>query len=248
VISNDKKQEVLSRISEIENFITTHDGKAITISTLGKAEAAKAALLRQSSDSLAPVLRTALVINARESAMKSRYERFIQEFPKISTLSDLKRVMDSTEPLEFCKTYLNINAKIVRNPKYRLLKVLTDGFLKYQQENDWPTEIETIRKWSAKVNLDELEKDPIGSLHGVGPGVVGNIKLCLGEPVVKRDRNVIWVMTEILQADVPSDFKKFVAFMEEFARSVGIQDLRYLDSILFEYGKAKKNISCKTDA
>lgn len=246
MISNDKKQEFLSRISEIENFITTRDGKAIAISAVGKAEAAEAARLRQSSDSLTPILRTALVINARESAMRPRYERFIKTFPEITTLSNLQRVMDSTEPLEFCRTYLGINATLLTNPKYCLLKVLTDGFLKYQKENGWPTEIEAIRQWSAGVDLDGLEKDPIGRLHGVGPGVVGNIKLCLGEAVVKRDRNVVWVMTEVFQVDVPRDFKKFVTFMKEFAQSVGIEDLRYLDSILFEYGKAKK-ISFNTD-
>jgi GAF domain-containing protein len=244
-MSNDKKQEVLSRIGEIENFITTHDGKAIVISALGKAESARAAQLRQSSDSLTPILRTALVINARESAMRHQYERFMKRFPEITTLSSLQRVMESTEPLEFCRTYLDINARLLTNPKYCLLKVLTDGFLKYQKENGWPTEIEAIRQWSARVDLDELKKDPIGRLYGVGPGVVGNIKLCLGEPVVKRDRRVVGVMTQYFQADVPRDFKKFVTFMAEFAQRVGIQDLRYLDSILFEYGKAK-NISPKT--
>jgi hypothetical protein len=181
------------------------------------------------------------VINARESAMRYRYKRFITTFPEITALSGLQRVMDSTEPLQFCRTYLDINAKIVTNPQYCLLKVLTDGFLKYQKGNDWPTEIEAIRQCSARVDLDELEKDPIGRLRGIGPGVVGNIKLCLGEPVVKRDRHVVGVMTNVFQADVPRDFKKFVTFMEEFAQSVR-KETRYLDSILFEYGKAK-NIS-----
>lgn len=241
-MSDAERQTVRLKMRQIECFITTHDGKDIMISALGQAEAAKTAQLRQSSDSLNPILRTALVINARESAMRHRYDRFITTFPEIATLSALQGVMDSTEFLEFCRTYLDINAKIVTNPKYCLLKVLTDGFLKYQKENGWPTEIEAIRQWSARVDLDKLEKDPIGRLHGVGPGVVGNIKLCLGEPVVKRDRHVVGVMTRFFQADVPRDFKKFVTFMERFAQNAGIQDLRYLDSILFEYGKAK-NIS-----
>lgn len=240
-MSEAERQAVLSKISQIENFITTHDGRTLAISALAKAEEAKSAELRESSDSLAPILRTALVINARESAMKPRYERFIKMFPEITALSDLQRVMNSTEPLEFCRRYLNINAKIVTNPKYWLLKVLTDGFLNYQKENGCPTEIEAIRRWSASVKLDKLKEDPIGRLHGVGPGVVGNIKLCLGEPVVKRDRHVVGVMTNFLQVEVPREFEEFVKFMEEFAQDIG-KETRYLDSILFEYGKAN-NIS-----
>lgn len=173
--------------------------------------------------------------------MRSRYDRFIGMFPEITTLSALQRIMSSTEPLDFCGKYLNINAKIVTNPKYCLLKELTDGFLNYQKENGCSTEIEALRRWSASVNLDKLKEDPIGRLHGVGPGVVGNIKLCLGEPVVKRDRHVVGVMTTFLQLEVPRDFKGFVKFIEEFAQSIG-KRTRYLDSILFEYGKAN-NIS-----
>ena len=242
MMSDAERQTVLSKIRQIETFITTRDRKPIAISEVGKAEAAKSAQLRQSSDSLAPILRTALVINARESAMRHRYERFIATFPEIATLSGLQRAMDSTEPLEFCRTYLDIRAKIVTNPKYCLLKVLTDGFLKYQKENGWPTEIEAIRQWSRSVDVDELEKDPIGRLHGVGPGVVGNIKLCLGEPVVKRDRHVVGVMTKIFQADVPRDFKKFITFMEEFAQSAGIPDLPIL-RIRFFLSTEKRRIS-----
>lgn len=240
-MSDAQRQAVLSKISQIENFITTHDGKKVAISDVGKAEAAKSAELLKSTDSLAPILRTALVINARESGMRKRYDLFIKTFPEITGLLELQHVMNSTEPLEFCRKYLNIKAKLVTNPKYCLLKVLTDGFLEYQKEHGCSTEIEAIRRWSANVNPDKLEGDPIGQLHGVGPGVVGNIKLCLGEPVVKRDRHVVGVMSQFLQQELPHDFGEFVKFMKEFAQSIG-KDTRYLDSILFEYGKAN-NIS-----
>jgi hypothetical protein len=92
--------------------------------------AEECAELAKSSDSVTPILRTALIINWRESAMKVRYKRFVDSFPEISTLLALKRVMDATTPLDFCKTYLNINANISaadKNPKYCLLKELTNG-------------------------------------------------------------------------------------------------------------------------
>ncbi len=240
MISNDKKQEVLSRISEIENFIISRGDGPIAIGALCSRIAAESAELAKSSDSLTPVLRTSLVINWRESAMISRYKRFIREFPKISTLLALKRAMDSTRPLDFCKTYLNINANSSaadKNPKYCLLRELTNGFLEYQKLFGLSSEIEAIRHWSASVNLADLKNDLIGKRHGVGPAVVENIRLNLGDRVVKSDRNVIGVMKKFLQVDISLDS------YNEIARLIG-KDLRYLDCILFKYGQAK-NISAK---
>ncbi len=85
------------------------------------------------------------------------------------------------------------------------------------------------------MDLKNLKKDFIGKRHGVGPGVVGNIKLNLGERVIKLDRHVIGVMKKFLQVDISLDR------YNEFASFIGM-DPRYLDCLLFEYGKAK-NIS-----
>jgi len=235
VISNDKKQKVLSLISEIEKSTVKHDDKDIAICAVCRKITAESAELANSSDSLTPILRTSLVINWKESAMKSRYDRFRKEFPEITTLSALKRVMDSTGPLEFCKKYLNINAArsaADKNPKYCLLRELTNGFLEYQKEHGLPSEIEAIRHWSARVKDKELKRDFIGKRHGVGPGVIANIKLNLGERVIKPDRHVIGVMKKFLQVDIPFDR------YNEFASFIGL-DPRYLDCILFEYGKLK---------
>jgi hypothetical protein len=92
VLSNEKRQEVLSRISEIENYVIKRDDKDIAICVLCKKIAAESEELADVSDSLMPILRTALVINWKESAMKSRYNHFRKAFPEISTLSALKSV------------------------------------------------------------------------------------------------------------------------------------------------------------
>jgi hypothetical protein len=243
VISNEKKEEILARISEIENSTLKRDNKDIAIGALCKNITAESAKLANSSDSLTPILRTALVINWKESAMKSRYDRFKKEFPEITTLSALKQAMDSTDALEFCKNYLNINAASSaadKNPKYCLLRELTNGFLEYQKENGLSSEIDAIRHWSAGVKDKELKSDFIGKRHGVGPGVIRNIKLNLGERVIKPDRHVIGVMKEFLKVDIPFDR------YNEFSMFIGL-DPRYLDCILFEYGKLK-NISAQACA
>jgi hypothetical protein len=237
MLSDEEKRNVLSKIIEIENYIPPGD-EAIAIGARCRAITDESAELAKSSDSLTPILRTSLVINWRESAMKSRYERFIATFPEISSLSALKRAMDTTEPLSFCKTYLNINADesaAAKNPKYCLLRELTNGFLEYQKLFGLSSEIEAIRHWSASVNLADLKNDFIGKRHGVGPAVVENIKLNLGERVIKRDRRVVGVMKKFLKLNIP------INRYDEFARFVG-KDPRYLDCILFKYGQAK-NIS-----
>lgn len=235
MISNDNKQKVLSLISEIEKSTVKHDDKDIAIGALCKNMAKKSAKLVNSSDSLTPILRTALVINWKESAMKARYKHFRKKFPNITTLSALKQAMDSTDALEFCKKYLDINANSSaadKNPKYCLLRELTNGFLEYQKEHDFSSEIEAIRHWSASVNPKKLKRDFIGERRGVGPGVVGNIKLNLGERVIKPDRHVIGVLKEFLKVDI--SFDRY----NEFASFLGL-DPRYLDCLLFEYGKLK---------
>ena len=243
MLSDDEKQKVLSLINEIEQSIVRHADKDIGIGSLCRNITEESAKLTNSSDSLTPILRTALVINWKESAMRVRYDRFRKEFPNITTLSALKQKIDSTAALEFCKTYLDINASrsaADKNPKYCLLKELTDGFLEYQKEHGLSSEIEAIRHWSARVKPEDLKNDPIGKRHGVGPGVIGNIKLNLGERVSKPDRHVIGVMKEFLKVDI--SFDRY----NEFAISIG-KDPRYLDCILFEYGKLK-NISTQTCA
>ena len=165
--------------------------------------------------------------------MKSRYDRFRADFPEISTLADLKKVLDEVEPVEFCSKYLNINASSMQNPKYRLLLQLTNGFLEYQKSVGLASEIEAIRHWAAQVDIERLENDPIGKIHGVGIGAVENIRLNLGLPVVKPDRHVIGVMKKFLQVDIPH------SSYGEFAESISM-DRRYFDSIVFEYGKENK--------
>ena len=186
------------------------------------------------TDALRPILRTALVINWPESAMIKRYDQFIKNFPEISTLLELKRVIDNTDPLEFCITYLDIKAKSENNPKYLLLKELTNGFLEYKHINEVPSEIDAIRHWTESVDIkkSQLKKDFIGRRHGVGPGVVENIRLCLGYNVIKPDRHVEGVMKQILKVDIP-----YVKY-KDFADEIEI-DSRYLDCLLFKYGKAK---------
>lgn len=232
MLSADKKEEVLARIRDIANTMAEN----VTIGSIAEDAQINAAELRMSNDSLMPILRTALVINWKEVAMKTRYKRFRCRYPEIWSLLTLKRVIDTTDALTFCKEYLDINAdKAIpeKNPKYALLKELTNGFLEYQSENHLASEILALRHWSSRVDICKLKEDPIGRRRGVGPGVVENIRLNLGESVIKPDRHVIDIMNGHLKLSeiAPDRYNAFADF-------IGL-DRRYLDCLLFKYGQLK---------
>ena len=232
MITSKKKKEVVSHLKEIKQSVISKDGKEITIGELCNSCLLESEELLKSTDSIAPILRTALVMNWREAAMRIRYERFRKEFSEISTLKKLKDIIDNTEAVEFCKTYLNINATSSANPKYVLLKELTNGFLEYQIAFGLHSEIEALRHWSLNVNLCKSKEDFIGKRPNVGIATIENIRLNLGYSTIKPDRHVIGVMTNYLGLDI--SVERYI----EFAHFIEIKP-RYLDRLLFEYGKLK---------
>ena len=236
MITEKRKAEILNILRDMEESLVVINGRSCSIAQLSVLADKESKILRASNDSLAPILRTALVINWRESAMVSRYKRFKESYPSVSDLSKLQRVLDSTAAINFCKEYLNINAnenKPDANPKYVLLKTLTKGFLDYQKENSFLSEIEAIRHWAENLKISALNQDFIAKNKGVGIGVVENIRLNLGYSVIKPDRHVIGVMKQCFNLDIRFEF------YNEFAESIGLSP-RYLDCVLFEYGKLKK--------
>lgn len=229
---------VLLLIKEIEEAIVTHGSQAHSLSHVCNIVSSKSKELLNSTDSLSPILRTALVINWKESAMQSRYKRFKELFPEVTDLQHLKKLIESINAFDFCTIYLNIKpnpTKPQANPKYALLKTLTDGFLEYKDLIGASNEMEALRHWATRVNVKDLRNDFIGRRKGVGIGVVENIRLNLGYTVIKPDRHVIGVVQHFLKLDIQPE--KYL----ELSRALGI-DARYLDCLLFEYGKLK-NIS-----
>ena len=230
MLQDHEKSQLFERFLEIER--TNVNGQPIGEIVRAVVEESEALMI--ATDPIAPILRTALVINWRESAMKKRYESFRQRFPNIDSLSSLQTAIDETLPIDFCANYLGIHAnpdKPGKNPKYMLLKALTRGFIEYQGIQNIQREIEAIRHWADRVDIDNLKGDPIGNLHGVGPGTVENIRLNLGYSTVKPDRHVIGVAKKVLGiASSPLQYTQLAKF-------IGINPRRF-DSVLFEYGKA----------
>jgi hypothetical protein len=231
ILKTQKELETIrEELHEMEKTIV--EGKLIE--DISKEVDLRAEELLKRDDAFTPVFRTALVINWPEASMTKRYKRFKVEFPEIDCLHRLHEVIEKTSALEFCDKYLDIKANTInpeKNPKYSLLRTLTIGFLEYQQQVAANTEIDALRTWATNVNLCDLRNDPIGSRRGVGPGVVENIRLNLGYPVIKPDRHVIGVMRQVLNLDMsPEDYV-------QLAEKLGVRP-HYLDSVLFRYGKA----------
>lgn len=243
MISNFDKDKILKKLGELEKERYLFHSDDLTIGIYCKNRQDNLETLKKSNDSLSPILRTALVINWREELMQKRYARFREHFPHIKSLLSLKKAMGDVSALGFCKEYLDINANPMqaeKNPKYMLLKELTEGFLEYQQKSKKETEIEAIRDWASNLNMNKLNEDFIGRRHGVGPGVVENIRLNLGCSVIKPDRHVIGVLKKIFYIDF--SYENYKAF----AKAIEV-DPFYLDCLLFKYGKIKGISSNKVD-
>jgi hypothetical protein len=232
-LSDKGKAEIRAKLAEMEKTtVATEKQGNVPIEKLAREDAEISSSLLKSNDALMPVLRTALVINWKEKAMSSRYNHFRKSFPEITTLTQLKEAMDQEDPLAFCDAYLNIKASSENNPKYRLLKTLVDGFLEYCSTLGISTEIGALRHWAENVDIKNLNSDPIGRLHGVGIGVVENIRRNLGMHVIKPDRHVIGVMEKWLQLKLPP------TEYGNLADSISV-DRRYFDFVLFKFGQAK---------
>lgn len=232
-LTQSQQELIRSRLDRIERSMIDSQ---TSIGQLCKVVLHKTAELRASNDPIPPILRTALVINWPESAMKERYSRFRHKYPHIQTLESLCETIRRVEPMEFCVDYLNINAnpdKPEANPKYKLLETLAFGFQEYYLglKSELTSEMTAMRHWADRVDITKLKRDPIGSLKWVGPGVVENIRLNLGYSVIKPDRHVIRVMENVVLRGVPR-----ISY-EELAEQMGL-DRRYLDCLLFEFGKA----------
>ena len=226
-----EKARIMGKYLELEATIVNGE----SIGERARKSVDESAGLSGTEDPVAPVLRTALVINWPEIAMKTRYAAFRVRYPEIDSLAKLREVMRATPPLDFCVGYLGINANPLKpdqNPKYVMLRALTDEFLDYQAKHGIDSEIEALRAWAEAVDMTDLGNDPIGKIKGVGPGTVENIRLNLGYVTVKPDRHVIGVARKVLGISVsPLEYAKV-------AESLGINPRRF-DMTLFAYGQLK---------
>jgi hypothetical protein len=229
------KAELKKRFKKLEDFIGIDDstGERNKLSLLAK-KREKLFLSSKLKTSAGPLIEVSLVINWNYArTAKPRIDRFNKEFPEIKTIHQLDNLIKKTTPGLFLKKYFDINSSDPRNnPKYKLLRSLIAGFQEYQLKIGIDDEIEMLYHWGKQMNLQEYSKDPVGKQKGVGPGVVQNLRLCLGMQVVKPDRHVINTIKNQLKIDVkPTEFPAL-------AKELGVSPL-YLDKVLFEFGRNK---------
>ena len=231
-------------LAELKNFISRIENEEVISLTGEKMKIKELAVqreqinnqtIRKNISPVYPVISTALAINWKENLALPRKERFFKLYPQIDTLEKLKEVIYKTEPRQFLAEYLNINSNQddpSKNPKYTLLKNLCEGFLEYKVENNITSEIEAILDWANKVNINNLDTDIIGKRSGVGPAVVQNIQLTLNFNTIKGDRTVLRQLSDFGIKVKPEN-------VATVATELGVSEV-YLDTVLFEYGKAKK--------
>lgn len=193
---------------------------------------------RSSSKPVDIIVNTSLAINWKWTTAKSRIDYFLTKFPEINSLQKLNEEISKFDDCrKFMQKYFNLNAKSERNPKYRLLKSLTKGFLdlsgEYSISLREEDEIKILKCWAEKfLSHRVIKNDPIGRLDGVGEGTIYNMLLLLGYDVVKPDRHFKRMLNEHFNLSYsPST-------LEGLCKVLGCSQV-YLDKVLYEYGRNK---------
>ena len=172
------KNDVLKKLEDMKKILLKVEEQHISLHAKCDAEEKESKELENSTDSLTPVLRTALVINWTETAMKTRYKNFREKYPNITSLKDIFEVLNTKDAGTICKDYLIINSnKPENNPKYLRLKTLVEGFIEYQKVNNIENEIDALRHWADNFDIKNIRKDFISKRKCVGIGTVENIRL-----------------------------------------------------------------------
>lgn len=132
------------------------------------------------------LVNTTLVMNARMSAMKPRFERFKSKFPDTMSVDDLARLIDSFNEAEFCKEVLDLNITKPDFRRYRMLK----GMIAVFQELD-------IYEWAKNFDVIKRKSDPIFQIYNVGLATIQNLRICLKIPTLKPDVRVKKDLTKL---------------------------------------------------
>lgn len=239
-MSPEDKEIIITKIKQIESEVldnSIHPNiKAWCDDALLKSNE-----LRNSTDSLTPVLRASFssLISDKKSR-ESHYNHFKSLCSDITTLSELKSLMDKTEPQTFCEKYLDLKVTKIKlagkTQKYLVFKELTDGFLAYKEQFGFLSEIAALRHWSLNINRRNLKNDFIGKRPGIGPAVINNIRLQLGDRELETSDRAF----EVIQGffGLYTDRTIYISSEDAFAEvadAINV-DPEYLDCLLNRFG------------
>jgi hypothetical protein len=178
------------------------------------------------------MINTALAMRQRWETASPRYRNFVRKYSSIKSLADLKSLLDSMSEKEFCQKVLGMTIKRPDFWRYKMLTELVDAFLSYKRrkglKNDW----DAILKWGRGVNLDDLDRDPVGRINRVGPATVQNLRLFSGIDTSKPDVHVLKVLHRLVD-EAPT------RFVELISKDTGYRAAE-LDQI-FWYWDSKRN-------
>ena len=144
-----------------------------------------------------------------------KVEKFRQEFVeqgKIRTLEDLVTVSD--KELE----------KIWRNKRsWQMAKSVASYLARIKKEKQLDDR-EVLIYWAKHTRLEDWQRDPIGTIKGVGINTFQYLRMMGGVDTVMPDKIVKRVINEILtkaNREIPSTDIDFVLLMEHIALEVG---------------------------
>ena len=156
------------------------------------------------------------VLQARrnyERIVKPRINRFRRQWPQISSLSDLKRLIERYGHGRFEEEVWDY-----RSPKrVQTLELLVDWFLAYKRKLGFADDLDAMRHWARQPYRQPLSADGV---RGIGFKTTKYLQMLAGTQTVAPDTHIHQAVEDALGRSVANETA--VDLLEEAARRLGV--------------------------
>lgn len=226
-----KITQLKEKIEEMRSVkIKDNSGEIITIGEKARKEV-KGLLV---DNAALAIINTVIAMRQRwETTAEPRIKRFQEKFPHITTLQDLRKLIDSMDEREFCKKALGFNRKEKDWWRYILLKELVNAFIQFQHEKGFSSDWDALKDWAKNIDVSNIEEAIIGRIKNCKLATIQNLRLVLGIDTLKPDVHVKNAFKELKLSNE-------VELAELLSEITGYSCVE-LDQILFYWDKHGKN-------
>lgn len=169
--------------------------------------------------------------------------KIFDKYPDLHSFSDLRKLINKQTKRSFLKNVWQYNDP----ERYDLLCEVLKGFEQLKKKYGLRRDIYVMRRWGKEFDLNELDSDPIGSIHGIGLATCQYLRMQSGIDTLKPDRRVKASLNVIFHKNF-SDIKA-IQVVDEISKVTKYSNLE-LDQILVNdkmhyKSKGTKRATCR---
>lgn len=167
--------------------------------------------------------------------VKPRVLRFRNEFSNIKTLDQMIELIDKIGDEKFGSDILRYKDL----ERVHLLKTVLNEFKQYLQEInssnnldglDSIDNLEGLRIWAKSLNLQNLKKDRIFSIKGIGLSTIQYLRMLLGINTMMPDRHIESWIKEVLNLN-KINVKDYINLLEQASLQMNISCIKIAEYI-----------------